>query len=133
MRYYETLYLIDPNLSEEDYRDTLDRYNGILEKSGAVIVKVDEWGKRTLAYPVRKNDKGIYVLLLYCGDGGVTAPLHKSFSLDERILKYQTIKLRDNVDPEEVKLALAKESAPLEETTEAAEAAQAETPAQTGE
>ena len=103
MRYYETLYLINPNLADEDYSDLVTKFNDLVEKNKGVIVKVDEWGKKTLDYEVKKFDKGYYVLLNYCGEPDLITVLKREFKLDERILKYQTIKLSDNADPEALK------------------------------
>lgn len=103
MRYYETLYLINPNLADEEYRDVITKFNGLIEKNKGVIIKVDEWGKKALAYRVRKFDKGSYVLLQFCGEPGITAELRRDFGLDDRVLKYQTVKLSNNVDPEALK------------------------------
>ena len=103
MRYYETLYLINPNLADDDYRDVVTKFNDLVEKNKGVIVKVDEWGKKTLAYEVKKFDKGYYVLLSYCGEPDLITVLKREYKLDERILKYQTIKLSDSADPEALK------------------------------
>jgi small subunit ribosomal protein S6 len=103
MRYYETLYLINPNLAEDDYSDVVTKFKDFVEKNKGVIVKVDEWGKKTLAYEVKKFDKGYYVLLSYCGEPDLITVLKREFKLDERIIKYQTVKLSDNEDPEALK------------------------------
>jgi len=103
MKYYETLYLINPNLADEDYEDVVSKFNNVIEKNEGVFIKVDEWGKKTLAYKIKKFDKGYYVLLKYCGNPGITAELKRVLKLDERILKYQTVKLSDNADPEALK------------------------------
>jgi small subunit ribosomal protein S6 len=103
MRYYETLYLINPNLADEDYRDVVAKFNNIIEKNKGVVAKVDEWGNKTLAYQVKKFDKGYYVLLQYCGAPGITAELHRELKLDDRVFKYQTVKLSDKVDPESLR------------------------------
>ena len=103
MRYYETLYLINPELAEEDCRGIIDKFNSLIEKNKGVVVKVDEWGKKTLAYQIKKFDKGYYMLLQYCGEPGLLTELHRNFNLDDKILKYQTIKLSDNADPEALK------------------------------
>ena len=103
MRYYETLYIINPNLAEEDYRAVVAKFTDVVEKNKGVVTKVDEWGKKTLAYDIKKFDKGYYVLLQYCGEPGLTAEFKREMSLDDRILKYQTVKLSDNADPEELK------------------------------
>ncbi|MBN1278073.1 MAG: 30S ribosomal protein S6 [Deltaproteobacteria bacterium] len=103
MRYYETLYLINPNLSDGEYKDVVDKFNGVIEKNNGVLVNVEEWGLRTLSYSIKKFDKGYYVLLQYCGGQGIIEELKRELSLDERILKYQTIKLSDHADPVELK------------------------------
>ena len=102
MRYYETLYIINPNLAEEDYRAVVAKFTDAVEKNKGVVTKVDEWGKKTLAYDIKKFDKGFYVLLQYCGESGLTAEIKRELSLDDRILKYQTIKLSDNADLEKL-------------------------------
>ncbi|MBT3257187.1 MAG: 30S ribosomal protein S6 [Deltaproteobacteria bacterium] len=103
MRYYETLYIINPNLAEEDYRAVVAKFSDAVEKNKGVVTKVDEWGKKTLAYDIKKFDKGYYVLLQYCGEAGLTAELKRELGLDDRILKYQTIKLSDDADLEKLK------------------------------
>jgi small subunit ribosomal protein S6 len=103
MKYYETLYLINPNLADEDYEDVVSKFNNVIEKNEGIFIKVDEWGKKTLAYKIKKFDKGYYVLLRYCGNSGITAELKRVLKLDERVLKYQTVKLSDNADPDALK------------------------------
>ena len=103
MKYYETLYLINPNLSEDDYRDTLGKYYDLIEKNNGVVIKADEWGKKSLAYKIKKFDKAYYVLLQYCGDPGIISILQREMRMDDKILKFQTIKLKDDADPEDLK------------------------------
>ncbi|MBC8418105.1 MAG: 30S ribosomal protein S6 [Desulfobacteraceae bacterium] len=103
MRYYETLYIINPDLADDDYRDVVTKMTGLVEKNEGVVTKVDEWGKRTLAYDVKKFDRGYYVLLQYCGEPGITAELKREMSLDDRVIKYQMVKLSDSADPEALK------------------------------
>ena len=105
MRYYETLYIIKPDLSEEDYRGAVEKFSDLIGKNNGVVTKVDEWGTRTLAYEVKKFNKGSYVLLQYCGEPGITEELKREMTLDDRVIKYQTIKLSDDVDPETLKAA----------------------------
>ncbi|MCF8144573.1 MAG: 30S ribosomal protein S6 [Deltaproteobacteria bacterium] len=105
MRYYETLYIINPDLTDDEYRDVVAKMNTLVEKEKGVITKVEEWGKRTLAYEVKKFDKGSYVLLQYCGESGIVEQVKREMTLDDRVLKYQTIKLSDNADPEALKSA----------------------------
>lgn len=108
MKYYETLYFINPNLSDEEYRDIVTKLNALVEREKGVVVNVDEWGKKSLAYMVKKFDKGYYVLLQYCGEGGIVEVIERAMRLDERVLKYQTIKLSDHGDPKELKVKAEK-------------------------
>ena len=100
MRHYETLYIINPELDDENYKAVIDKFRDLIEKEKGIIVKLDEWGKQRLAYLVKKFDQGAYVLMDYCGGPGVTAVLERDLKLDDRILKYQTVKLADEVDPQ---------------------------------
>ena len=121
MRYYETLYLINPNLADDDYGDVVTKFSGIIEKNGGVVIKLDEWGKKTLAYAFKKFDKGYYVLLQYCGDPGIVAELQRAMKVDERILQYQTVKLSDEADPEALKAGAEKKDEESEQTKAAGE------------
>jgi small subunit ribosomal protein S6 len=105
MRYYETLYIINPDLADDEYQDVVAKMSNLVEKEKGVVTKVEEWGKRTLAYEVKKFDKGSYVLLQYCGESGIVEQLKREMSLDDRVIKYQTIKLSDHADPEALKAA----------------------------
>jgi small subunit ribosomal protein S6 len=109
MRYYETLYIINPNLSDEENSGVITKFNDLVEKNKGVVINVDEWGKRTLAYEIKKFNKGCYVLLNYCGEGSIIAELERGMKLDERILQFQTVKLNDSVDPEELKAEAEKD------------------------
>ncbi|MFH1489456.1 MAG: 30S ribosomal protein S6 [Pseudomonadota bacterium] len=108
MRHYETIYIINPNLPDEDYTGIIKKFNELIEKQQGVIIKVDEWGRQRMAYVVRKFDKGCFVLVNFCCDSKITAELERALKLDDRILLYQTVKLADDVNPEEL---LAKEEA----------------------
>lgn len=100
MRHYETICIVNPDLSKDGYREVLDRYSGLIEKNQGVLIKTEEWGIQRLAYELKKFDKGGYVLLDYCGKPGLSANLERDLSLDDRVLKFQTIKLAHEVDPQ---------------------------------
>lgn len=102
MKNYETIFIVNPNLSADDYGQVLKKFTTQVEKQKGVVVKVEEWGTQRLAYEVKKFDRGTYVLLNYCGGPGVTAELERDLKLDDRILKYQTVKLADEVDAQEL-------------------------------
>jgi small subunit ribosomal protein S6 len=103
MRYYETMYLVNPVIEVEKLTELVSKVNAVVEKNQGVIVKADEWGKKSLAYKVKDFDKAYYLLLQYCGEPSIPAELHRELTLDDRVLKYQTIKLSDEADPEALK------------------------------
>lgn len=103
MRYYETLYLIRPDLEPEEYKAIIEKYNKLIEDNSGVVIKVEEWGKRALAYEVKRFKDGFYVLVRFCGDTDLPDRLHRDFKLDERILKFIVVKLKDKVKPDELK------------------------------
>lgn len=130
MRYYETLYIINPNLGDENYGGVVTKFNDLVENKKGTVTNVDEWGKKTLAYEVKKFDKGYYVLLQYCGDPGIVAELERDMKLDDRVLNYQTVKLSNDADPEALK---AKAEEPKVEAVEEAEITEEAIPEKEGE
>ena len=100
MRQYETIFIVNPTLVEETYREVVNKFKNTIEKQKGAIVKAEEWGTQRLAYTVKKFDKGAYVLFNYCGDAGVSSELERELKLDDRVLKYQTVKLDEDVDPQ---------------------------------
>jgi len=102
MRRYETIYIVDPTIKDEDHQGVIKKFQNLIEKEKGVFIKVNEWGKQRLAYEIKNFDKGSYILMDYCGDSGITAKLERDLKLDDRILKYQTVKLADEVDPQEL-------------------------------
>lgn len=102
MRHYETIFIINPDLADGDYKDVYDKYCSLLDKLNGVLIKSQEWGKQRLAYDIRKHDKGFYAYIDYCADAGVTAEYERALKLDDNILKFQTIKLAEKADPEEL-------------------------------
>jgi small subunit ribosomal protein S6 len=125
MKHYETLYIISPELGDEDYKAVVAKHKDLIEKGKGVIIKLDEWGKRRLAYELKKFDQGFYVLMEYCGGAGITAEVARALKLDDKVLKYQTIKLGDNVNPEDL---IKKPEKVEEEPSEEAATTEEQTP-----
>ena len=129
MKHYETLYIISPELNDEDCKSVVTKHKDLIEKQKGVIIKLDEWGRRRLAYEVNKFDQGFYVLMDYCGGAEITAELARALNLDDKILKYQTIKLGDNVNPEDlIKAAEETRAGAAEEAGDKAATMEEETP-----
>jgi len=90
--YYETMYILRPDIPEEEVDSHLKKYNEILEKSGAEVLDSQMRGKRRLAYPIAKHKEGIYVQLSHKGNGQQVAVIERAMRLSEDVIRYLTIK-----------------------------------------
>jgi len=93
MRTYEHIFIVHPDTVGEEYAAVLDKFKGILTDQGANILKVDEWGTRKMAYPVKKQSRGTYVLVVFESEAGVVAEFERRLRIDEKIIKFQTLLL----------------------------------------
>ena len=101
-RSYEMMYILRPDLSEEQVKEAIDQYRNLLAEYGAEEIEVKIWGKRRLAYSIQKYQDGIYVLLNYQADGKQVTPLERAMRLSEDVIRYLTLKLpeKTSVSPE---------------------------------
>ena len=90
--YYETMYILRPDIPEEEVDNHLKKYSEILEKSETEVLDNQMRGKRRLAYPIAKHKEGIYVQLSHRGDGQQIAILEKAMRLSEDVIRYLTVK-----------------------------------------
>ena len=120
MRKYETFFIVDSELTEEAYTLAGDKLKGIVDANGGTVLTYVSWGKKKLAYPVKKRAQGLYILMEYAGGPELVAELERNMRLDERVLKFITVKLEDRFDPEKEE---ARKNAvpPVEEEEEATE------------
>ena len=102
MRNYETIVVVNPTLGEEEHKEVLKKYSTLVEKQKGILIRVEEWGVQRLAHPVKRFDKGSFVLINYCGPSGVTSELERDLKLDDRIFRFQTVKIAEDVDPQEL-------------------------------
>ena len=90
--YYETMYILRPDIPEDEVDSHLKKYNEILEKAGTEVLDSQMRGKRRLAYPIAKHKEGIYVQLSHKGDGQQVALLERAMRLSEDVIRYLTVK-----------------------------------------
>ena len=90
--YYETMYILRPDIAEEEVTKHIEKYNKTLEKNGGKVLDSQMRGKRRLAYPIAKHREGIYVQLSHQGDGQHIAKIEKAMRLSEDVIRYLTIK-----------------------------------------
>ncbi len=107
MRRYETVFIVDPDLSEDERKQRFDKILDLITTMKGAIIEVDEWGSKRLAYEIKKKTRGHYMRIDYCGTGELVAEIERNCRIDDKILKYMTIILQDNADPEKIKVELA--------------------------
>ena len=90
--YYETMYILRPDIPEEEVESHLTKYSELVTKSGAEVLDSQTRGKRRLAYPIAKHKEGIYVQLSHNGDGQHVEVLEKAMRLSEDVIRYLTVK-----------------------------------------
>jgi small subunit ribosomal protein S6 len=102
MRHYEIIYIVNPNLNGDEYRDVFKKYSDIIVNNKGVVIRTEEWGKQRLAYRIRKFYNGVFVYVNFCAMAESIAELERNLKLDDNILKFQTVKLADKANPEEL-------------------------------
>jgi len=128
LRRYETVVIAQANLPEDDMTGLIERYNSIIADRKGTVVKIDRWGVRKLAYDIRKQTRGAYVIYDFAGTSDVVAELERNLKIDDNVLKYMTVL----TDPETTAENIMKEIAALaKKETEEKVAASAETAAET--
>ena len=90
--YYETMYILRPDIPEEEVDSHLKKYSELLSATGVEVLDSQMRGKRRLAYPISKHKEGVYVQLSHNGDGQQIAVLEKAMRLSEDVIRYLTVK-----------------------------------------
>ena len=90
---YETVFIMTPVLSEDQMKETVQKFEKILTNKGAEIVHQENWGLRKLEYPIQKKSSGFYHLFEFKAAGDVVAELELQFRRDERIMRFLTVSM----------------------------------------
>jgi len=127
MRRYETIVIIDPDISEEERTTLIARTQEIVPQQEGVFLQENHWGVKKLAYEIKKKPRGYYVLLDYCGTGKAVDELERFFRIDDRVMKFMTVQTDQNADAEKIlgDLAAAKEKEKAPQETTASDETQA--------
>jgi len=96
MNCYETIFIMHPDLDEAAEQAAKDAVKAIIDEAGGRVYQVENWGKKRLAYEIRKQSKGIYQLIRYIGNAEAVSKMERLFRLDEAYLKFLTLRLKDD-------------------------------------
>ncbi|MDO9566194.1 MAG: 30S ribosomal protein S6 [Candidatus Desulfaltia sp.] len=118
MRRYETIVIIDPDLSNEQRLPIFDKLKGLIIQQGGFLVIVDEWGDKRFAYEIKKKSRGYYVRLDFCGTGALVNEMERFLRIDDSVLKYMTVLLDKDADVERIKKQVAEAEAIKEQTAQ---------------
>jgi len=130
MKRYETIVIIDPDLSKETEAPIFDRVNDLIPQYEGFLIETDDWGTKKLAYEIKKKSRGHYVRFDFCGDGALIQEMERFFRIDDKVMKFMTVLLDQEADLDAIKAELAeKEAAEKQSALESAETA--EQPAET--
>ena len=103
MARYENIIVINPDCASEEEEELIKRIVANMEKAGAVIAKVDDWGVRKLAYPIKKKDRGHYFFYLLDMDEGNVAPMSKFYRTLDPVLRHLFVSVdQKNEGPKKV-------------------------------
>ncbi|MEO0321561.1 MAG: 30S ribosomal protein S6 [Myxococcota bacterium] len=101
-REYELIYILRPNVEPEEAEKVSQRVVDVMGRMDGKLTKVDVWGKRQLAYPIRKFPRGVFVYLKFVAYSDLVAELERNLRLMESVLRFQTVRLQDMVDVDSV-------------------------------
>jgi len=122
MRMYETIYIVQPDLGDEEIKTLSTKVQDIIANMNGDFKRLEDWGVRKLAYPINKSPRGRYFYLRFDGDSPLIAELERRLRLDDKVYRYQSVKL----DVDVVVPAAAPVKTAEEGTEEGAEEATAE-------
>ena len=120
MNKYEVMYVIDPTLEDSVRNELISYFSGIVEKNAGMIDRIDEWGKRRLAYANNYKTEGYYVLMYIQGPSELPRELERNFKINDKVLRYLVIRYEGELPAkrEPLKPYVAREAAPAQAAEE---------------
>jgi small subunit ribosomal protein S6 len=96
-RMYETIFIVKPDLGEEETKGLTAKVQEVIASMKGDFKRLEDWGARKLAYPISKCTRGRYYYLRFDGDAPLIAELERRLRLDDKVLRYQSVKLEKEV------------------------------------
>ena len=99
MNHYEAMYIIDAMVEEQPRKDLIERFSNLIVQNGGTVERIDEWGKRNLAYPINYKTVGYYVLMFFTAPSAMPRELERNFQISESVLRYLVVANDGNLPP----------------------------------
>lgn len=93
MKNYETVFILNPVLSEDQMKDTVEKFVKVLKKANAEVINVEQWGLKKLAYPIQNKSTGFYNLIEFTAAPETVNTLETEYRRDESVMRFLTITL----------------------------------------
>ena len=123
MNKYEMMYIIDAALEDAPRKELIEKVSAQIAANGGVVEKVDEWGKRRLAYAINYKTEGYYVLVNFSAESEVPQELERLLQINEQVLRYLVIRLEEKHTSVKPRAIPVRPAAPVAEEAPAAEEA----------
>jgi small subunit ribosomal protein S6 len=98
-REYETVIILRPNVNKNGILELVHKMQGVFDRYQARLLKIENWGSRTLAFPIRRQSTGIYLYWRFLGGSDIVAEFERNLQINESVLRYYTVRVEDDVDP----------------------------------
>lgn len=98
MPQYETMYILRPDLGDEQTDQAIGKYQNILLEQGAQDLETQHRGRRRLAYEIKKQREGVYIQMNYSSSGAAVAAMERAMRLSDEVIRYLTIKLEETAN-----------------------------------
>src|SRR5262245_62968899 len=99
LREYETIFILRPDTQNDAIGQVNQRVRGVIEQQGGKLLKLDNWGKRKLAYEIKKELKGIYLYWQYLGSSGLVQELERNLRMLDSVIRYYSTIVDADIDP----------------------------------
>lgn len=114
MNQYEVMYVLDPALDDSARAEMINRFSDLVVKNGGEVDRIDEWGKRRLAYVIRYKNEGYYVLMYIKGPSELPRELERNMRIADNVLRYLVVRYEGELPAKrEMKPAPVREAAPV--------------------
>ena len=98
MRHYEITWIMRPGAGDAQFGEIIDRTAAIITNDGGTVIDISRWGIKKLAYDIKKESQGCYVCMNFAAPQTAVKELERIFRIDDRVLRYLTIKLAETID-----------------------------------